>query len=76
MRKKIQGTSVGSSPKLACGLWSRIVSQGPPVGHLRVVLLLQQRIHLRHLLMLLKLPLCRILHVSVKHILDLTSADL
>ena len=66
----------GSSPKLAPGLWSEIVSHGPPVGHLRVVLLLQQCVHLRHLLLLLKLLLGCILHMSVKSILNFTCADL
>jgi hypothetical protein len=36
-----------------------------PIGHLCVVLLLQQRVHLCHLLLLLKLPLSRILHVML-----------
>ena len=66
----------GSSPKLAHGLWSEIVSHGPPVGHLRVVLLLQHRVHLRLLLLLLKLLLGCILHMSVKSILNFTCADL
>jgi hypothetical protein len=73
--KKIQGTFAGSSPKLAPGLWSRIVSHGPPIGHLLGMLLFQQCVHLRHLLLLLKLPLGRILHMSVKCILDFTYAD-
>ena len=65
-----------SSPKLAHGLWSGIVSHGLPVGHLHIMLLLQQRVHLLHLLLLLKLPLGCILHMSVQRILDLTCADL
>ena len=64
------------SPKLARGLWSGIVSHGPPAGHLRVVLLLQQRVHLCHLLLVLKLPLGCILHMSVKCVLYFTYADL
>ena len=72
---KIVLTSVGPSPKLAHRLRSEIVRHGPPICNLRVVLLLQHRIHLRHLLLLLKLPLYHILHVSVKRVLDLTSVD-
>ena len=55
--KKIQGTSVGVLPKLGHGLLSRIVSHGPSIGHLLIVLLLQQCVNLRELLLLLKLPL-------------------
>jgi hypothetical protein len=47
------------------------------------MLLLQQRVQLHHLLvvlllplLLLLVPLCRIRQVSVKHILNLTCADL
>ena len=74
--KKKKGTSTGVLPKLGHGLLSRIVSHGPSIGHLRVVLLLQQCIHLCYLLLLLKLPLGRILHMSVKCILNFTCADL
>ena len=66
----------GSSPKLAHGIWSGIVSHGPPIGHLRVFLLLQQRVYLHLLLLLLKMPLGCILHMSVKCILNFTSVDL
>ena len=45
--------SWGSSPKLAPGLWSGIVSHGPLVGHLCFLLLSQQRIDVRELLLLL-----------------------
>ena len=65
---------MGVLPKLAHGQWSGVVPHGPPVVHLRIVLLLQQRVHLRHLLLLL-MPLGRILHVSMNRVLDLTSAD-
>ena len=73
--KRYKVPLLGSSPKLARGLWSGIVSQGSPVSHLCVVLLLQQLVYLCHLL-LLQPPLYRILRVSVKRILDLTCADL
>jgi len=66
----------GFSPKLARVLWFGIGSHGPSIGHLLIVLLLQQRVHLLHLLLLLKLPLGCILHVSVKRILYLTCVDL
>jgi hypothetical protein len=53
----MQGTSMGVLPKLAHGLWSRVVSLGPPVGHLSVILLLQHGVELLHSLLLLQLPL-------------------
>ena len=62
-------------PKLGHSLWSRIVSHGPPICHLHVVLLLQHRVHLCHLLLLLKQPLGCVLHMGVKCVLYLTSAD-
>ena len=43
----------GSSPKLALGLWSGIVSHGPPVGSLCFLLLSQQRVDVRELLQML-----------------------
>jgi hypothetical protein len=73
--KKIHGTSTGSSPKLALGLWSGIISHGPPVGRLCFLLLSQQRVDVRELLLLLLVPLGRTLHVSVKCILNLTCAE-
>ena len=66
---------MGVLPKLAHGQWSGVVPHGPPVVHLRIVLLLQQRVHLRQLLLLLKLPLGCILHMCVKSILNLTCVD-
>ena len=72
---KIVLTPTGSSPKLARRLWSGIVPHGPPIGHLRVVVLLQYRVQMHHLLLLLKLPLRRILHMGVKCVLYLTGAD-
>ena len=61
---------------LAHRLWSGIISHGPPIDHLYVMLLLQHRVHLCHLLLLLKLPLGRILHMSVEYILNFTCVDL
>ena len=73
--QKIQGTSAGSSPNLAQDLWFGIVSQGPPVGCLCFLLLPQQRVDVDELLLLLLVPLCHILHVSVKCILNLTCTE-
>ena len=73
--KKIQGTSTGSSPKLAPSLRSRIVSHGPPVGRLCFLLLSQQRVDIREMLLLLYVPLSCILHMSVKCILNFTCVD-
>jgi hypothetical protein len=72
----------GSSPKLARGLRSGVVSLGPPVGHLPVVLLLQHGVELLHSLLLLQLPLLllqppvrRRLHMSIQSMLHLTLPD-
>ena len=75
--QKIKDTTYlcgGSSPSLlvAYGLGLLHVSL---VGRLLFSLLLSHRIHLCHLLLLLLMPLGRILHVSIKCVLNLTSAD-
>ena len=65
----------GSSPKLARGLRSGVVPHEPPVGHLRFLLLPQQRVDVHKLLLLLLVPLGCILHVSVKCILNFTYVE-
>ena len=57
--QKIKDTtySVGVFPKLARRLWFGIVSHEPLIDRLCVVLLLQYHVHLRHLLLLLLMPL-------------------
>ena len=65
----------GSSHKRAPGLGSRIVSHGPPVGRLCFLLLSQQRVDIREMLLLLYVPLSCILHMSVKCILNFTCVD-
>ena len=66
---------LGSSPKLARLLWSGVVPHVLPIGRLCVMMLLQHRIQLSHLLLLLLMPMCRILQMSIKCILNLTGAD-
>jgi hypothetical protein len=61
----------GSSPKLARGLRSGVVSLGPLIGHLLIVLLLQHGIELLHSLLLLQLPLL-LLQPLVRRCLRLT----
>jgi hypothetical protein len=79
----MQDTCVEPSPKLAQGLQSWIVPMVLPKGHLLVMLLLQQGIDLRHLLLLVLLPLLllllpirRRLHVSVQCVLHFTLPNL
>jgi hypothetical protein len=64
----------GSSPKLARGLGSEVLPHGLPIGCLRLLLLSQQRVDVHELLLLLLVPLGRILHVSVKCILNFSYA--
>ena len=74
--KKIQGTSAGVLPQASSRLGSGIVSHGPPVGRLCFLLLSQQRVDIYELLLLLLyVPLPRILHMSVKCILNFTYVD-
>jgi hypothetical protein len=63
-----------SSPKLALSLGSGVVPHGPQVGHLCLLLLSQQRVDVRELLLLLLVPLGSVLHMSVECILHFTYA--
>ena len=54
---KIQGTSAGVLPQGSSWPRSGVVPHGPPISHLRLLLLLQQRVDIRELLLLLLVPL-------------------
>jgi hypothetical protein len=73
--KDITYLSEGPPPSLLVTKWSGVESHVPPIGRLPFLLLLHHCLYVCHLLPLLVVPLGQILHVSMKHILDLTGAD-
>jgi hypothetical protein len=61
-------------PERDIGLGFGVVPHGPPVGHLRFLLLSQQRVDVRELLLLL-VPLGCILHMIGECMLNFTCTD-
>jgi hypothetical protein len=65
----------GPPPSLLVARWSGVESHVPPIGSLPFLQLLHHCLYVCHLLLLLVVQLGRILHVSMKSILDLTGVD-